>query len=464
MPGFPPMDVTAILDVGKTNVKLVLLDEAGAAVWSRSLKNRVRDEDPYPHFDVEGIWQWLLLELAEAAGQYRVRAINVSTHGACAVLVDEEGDLALPVLDYEFDGVERCNDQYNELRPPFAQTLSPALPHGLNLGRQLFWLRETFPERFGRVKHLLMYPQYWVWRLTGVAVTEVTSLGCHTDLWQPAAGAYSSVVDALGIRRALPPVVRATDVVDVVRTAVAVRAGLQADCVVYAGVHDSNASFARSLAAGISAPFAVVSTGTWVITMAAGGSLHRLDPARDTLANVNVLGQPLACARFMGGREFDEICRRTCSSVEGACDESDIAQLVSTGDFPLPCFTDEGGPFLGREGSLPAHVNRGKALATLYLALMIDYELDLLDASGDIVFGSASQKNLLLCRLLAQLRPTQRVLLSGDDASTVRGAWCLTRRGFPNIGLASTFAPAEPSRVAGLPAYRDDWRDAVSRG
>jgi sugar (pentulose or hexulose) kinase len=456
------MDVTAILDVGKTNVKLALLDDSGTAVWSRSRANRVLDTDPYPHFDVEGIWQWLLLELAEAAGRYCVRAINVSTHGACAVLVDEEGGLALPVLDYEFDGVEACNERYEKVRPPFSQTLSPALPHGLNLGRQLCWLRENFPGQFARAKHLLMYPQYWVWRLTGVAATEVTSLGCHTDLWQPGECAYSSLVDELGIRAALPAMVYAADTVGVVRTAVAVRAALPADCAVYAGVHDSNASFARSLAAGISPPFAVVSTGTWVITMAAGASLDRLDPARDTLANVDVLGRPLACARFMGGREFDEICRRTSSSVDDECDEDDIAALVSGGKLPLPAFSEEGGPFLGREGSLPADVDNGKALATLYLALLIDYELDLLDATGDIVFGSASQKNVLLCRLLAQLRPGQRVLLSGDDASTVRGAWSLTRAGFPKAGLEGAYAVAEPARVAGLPECRAQWLEAVT--
>lgn len=30
-----------------------------------------------------------------------------------------------------------------------------------------------------------MYPQYWALRLTGIAANEVTSLGCHTDLWNP---------------------------------------------------------------------------------------------------------------------------------------------------------------------------------------------------------------------------------------------------------------------------------------
>ena len=38
--------------------------------------------------------------------------------------------------------------------------------------------------------------------------------------------------------------------------------------------------------------------------MAAGGALDRLDAGRDMLANVDALGDPVPCARFMGGREF----------------------------------------------------------------------------------------------------------------------------------------------------------------
>ena len=37
-----------------------------------------------------------------------------------------------------------------------------------------------------------MYPQYWAYRLTGVLANEVTSLGCHTDLWDYRAGDFST--------------------------------------------------------------------------------------------------------------------------------------------------------------------------------------------------------------------------------------------------------------------------------
>ena len=50
-----------------------------------------------------------------------------------------------------------------------------------------------------------------VWRLGGVAASEFTSLGAHTDLWRPNEGDLSSMVDKLGWRRLFPPMRKAWD-------------------------------------------------------------------------------------------------------------------------------------------------------------------------------------------------------------------------------------------------------------
>ena len=41
--------------------------------------------------------------------------------------------------------------------------------------------------------------------------------------------------------------------------------------------------------------------------MAVGGRAVTLDPARDTLVNVNAMGGLVNSARFMGGREYEII-------------------------------------------------------------------------------------------------------------------------------------------------------------
>src|SRR5690349_19300713 len=179
----------AVLDIGKTNAKLALFDE-GRLVWEKSAPNRILPGPPYPHEDVDGAFAFFLAALREAGRAHRIGAIVPTAHGAAGALIGEN-DLAAPVMDYEFADVEQIEPDYAKIRPPFSETLSPKVPAGLNLGRQLAYQKWRCPDLFARATHFLTYPQYWAWRLTGIAASEVTSPGCHTDLWAPRPGQVS---------------------------------------------------------------------------------------------------------------------------------------------------------------------------------------------------------------------------------------------------------------------------------
>ena len=54
----------AVIDIGKTNAKVVLIDAASEALLgTRSRPNSVRRDAPYPHADVEGLWEFILASL-----------------------------------------------------------------------------------------------------------------------------------------------------------------------------------------------------------------------------------------------------------------------------------------------------------------------------------------------------------------------------------------------------------------
>lgn len=372
-------DATLVLDIGKTNVKLSLVGADGAILAEQRRANTILTDGPYPHHDTEGIWDWLLATMRAFAPLARIGAIVPVTHGATAALINQQG-LVLPVLDYESTLPEQCNERYAQVRPPFAQTCSPALPAGLNLGRQLAWLDATFPAEFAGTHHILMYPQYWSWRLSGVAAGEVTSLGCHTDLWQPKAQRYSSLPAAMGWQDLFPPQRSAAAVLGPVLPALAELTGVPSDCKVLCGIHDSNASLLRHLGGKAGT---VLSSGTWLIAASFGTPLEALDEQADMLANTNARGQPVACMRFMGGREFAVLAGSGAST----CSVADLQTLIVQGSFALPCFAEAGGPFAGRagrvEGPAPRSAEERYALATLYCVLMSDYCLDRLEASGD---------------------------------------------------------------------------------
>jgi len=448
------IDALIVLDIGKTNAKLALIDADGRVLAERRRPNAIRTDGPYPHHDTDDLWDWLLTGCRAFAPQARVSAIVPVTHGATAALVDDAG-LVLPVLDYE---AELPGIDYGALRPAYDETLSPALPAGLNLGRQLAWLQARFPDAFQRARHLLTYPQYWAWKLCGTARSEATSLGCHTDLWDPRRQAWSSLVARMGWTALMPPLAPAHAPLGTVRPDVAAATGLPADCVVLCGIHDSNASLLRYLGTDGDGPRTVLSTGTWMIAAAFGASLDGLSEHADMLANTNALGQPVACMRFMGGREFAELA----GAAPTPCGMDDIERLVKRGTLALPCFAATGGPFADRTGSIagepPADARERYALATLYCVLMTDYCLDALGASGPLAVEGSFTANPWFGPLLAALRPQQPVTYSDDASGTTCGGWMLRYRDAAPPGSGTAIAAQAP---VGLNAYRDQWRAAV---
>jgi sugar (pentulose or hexulose) kinase len=323
----------------------------------------------------------------------------------------------------------------------------------------LAWQQRRFADVFARAKYLLAYPQYWAWRLSGVTAAEVTSLGAHSDLWAPLQGQFSSVVSALDLRRLMPLLQPAYQRLAPIKPDIAAAAGLGRDVGVFCGVHDSNASLLPHLGSR-QAPFTIVSTGTWVILMAPGLSVKGLDPADDTLANVDVEGRPVATARFMGGREYAAI-----AGAPGNPDPTSLARVIASGAMALPCFAGQGGggPFASRQGEIRGETASADrlALATLYVALMSDLMLTRLGVTaGDLVVEGSLAANPAYAALLAAFRPSQQVFAGSDAAGTARGA-ALLAKWPPQNFQAPPLIAAPPCAIEGLHAYRHVWTKAV---
>ncbi|HLQ20122.1 MAG TPA: FGGY-family carbohydrate kinase [Tabrizicola sp.] len=444
----------AVLDIGKTNAKVLVVDLATGLeeVLARTPNAVVRGR-PYPHHDLEMLWAFALNGLKQAAA-HGVDAVSITTHGAACVLVDGDGGLALPMLDYEHDGPDLLATEYEAVRPGFGETGSPRLPVGLNLGAQVFWLSRAFPAEFAKVRHVLTLPQYWAFRLSGVAASEATSLGCHTDLWNPWEGQFSSLVGRMGWEGLFPPVRRAADVLGPVLPSVAEATGLAAGTPVLCGIHDSNASLVPHLG---EAPCGVISTGTWMIVMALGGRAVELDAGRDVLVNVNALGQPVPTARFMGGREVEEIMGARI--VEPS--PSDLRAVLEGRVMAMPSLHPETGPFPGKRfGWIGAEPTGGArmAAASFYAALMGAECLSLAGAEGPVIVEGSFGGNFAFLRMLATA--TGRVVRgSGAGAGTGLGAAL----------LAGTLAAKAASSVEVVPegdalwtGYVAAWREAVA--
>ena len=449
------MTHVAVIDIGKTNAKVAVVDTtAMREIGVRTRPNAVRPGPPYPHFDIEGLWAFILDGLAGLHAEHRIDAISVTAHGASIVLLDREGDLACPMLDYEHTGPDDLADAYDRLRPPFEETGSPRLPMGLNAGAQLHWLLETQEGLADRIASVVTYPQYWSGRLSGIFRCECTSLGSHSDLWNPWTGDFSTLPARLGLQERMAPLERAFARLGPITQEVARAAGLPAMTSVFCGLHDSNAALLPHLVS-MERPFAVVSTGTWVISMAAGGCPVVLDPPRDTLVNVAASGRPTPSARFMGGREFDLMRAET---EDPRPDE--IAAVLERCAFLLPSVEPTSGPFPGRRGgwSDPAMTPGEKSAAlSFYLALMTAECLDLIGAEGTVVVEGPFGRNMLFLDMLSVVtgRPVGSV---GDGGRTSLGAALLA-------GVAAPAPRLRPHRTeldqVSASRYATAWSRAV---
>jgi sugar (pentulose or hexulose) kinase len=455
-------EAIAVLDVGRTNVELVAVTPGGRILTSRQAPNVVLADGPYPHPDVEHIERWLMAALADFGERYRVLAIVPTTYGSAAALLGAE-DLAMPVMDPAANQPDELAAAYAEVAPWFEACFCGVAPGGLTLARQLFWQRHALAGAWAEVRRIVPYPQYWAWRLSGVAASEITSLGAQSQLWDFARGGFSSLAHREGFADLLAPVRRAYEVLGPITPAVAEQAELPPATPVLTGIHDLGANYARYLAAGLD-DFSLISTGPWLVTCRPGLPLAALDPLRETAASLDLEGRPVTSARFMGGRDLARLAGEPATEPT----EADLQAVIDAGTLALPSFSSNtnGGPFPGRAGHQrvagpkPRSARARSALTTLYVALMAAADLDRLQAdTGPIILDGDLVDQPLFARVLAALRPAQEVLVSPERAGPAIGAALLYGWEERREPVPVPLEPVAPLALRGLEAYARRWRE-----
>jgi sugar (pentulose or hexulose) kinase len=461
---------TIVFDVGKTNAKLTLWDAAG-----RQLQRRVRPNDivarDYRALDADGLESWLVATLSEFARNADVGAIVPVGHGAAAALVSK-GQLFAPPMDYEEDIDPLERERYATQRDAFSPTGSPALPQGLNLGLQLHRLEQLtgpWPDDL----HILPWPQYWAWRLCGVMATEVTSLGCHSDLWRPLEQRYSDLARHRGWDRRFAPLRRADEPLGTLSPEWISRTGLPRHCVVLCGLHDSNAALlaARGHAAIADNDATVLSTGTWFVAMRSPSNDSRVDTAalaeeRDCLINVDVHGRPVPSARFMGGREAELIGGLDIHALTVNYEPRRLIErlpsVLEAGAAALPTFARGVGPFprsIGEWRNKPQDPGDQRAITGLYLALMADASLGLIGSRDRLLIEGRFAEAVIFIRALAALRPRQQVFISNAHDDVPYGALRLIH---PALRPAASLIAVQPLDVD-FSDYARAWREHADR-
>lgn len=298
------LPVIAIYDVGKTNKKLFLFDEQYKIVFEKSAKfNEITDEDGDACENQESLRLSVFDSLREIfrKKEFEIKAINFSAYGASLVNIDEEGLPVTPLYSYlkEYPA-ELHNRFYNTYGGEIAfshQAASPILG-SLNSGMQLYRLKYERPEVFAKVKYALHLPQYISYLITGVPCSDITSIGCHTNLWDFQKNQYHEWVFKEGIAEKLAPILPGDEVLT---------AAFGNNYSVGIGLHDSSAAMIPYLV-NFHEPFVLISTGTWCISLNPFNDtpLTTEELANDCLCYLTYQGKPVKASRLFAGYDHEQ--------------------------------------------------------------------------------------------------------------------------------------------------------------
>jgi sugar (pentulose or hexulose) kinase len=302
-------EVIAIFDIGKTNKKFLLFDADYNIIFETSshLAETI-DEDGDPCEDVHALIEWIRQTFNDAhrSAEYTIRAVNYSTYGASFVNIDDNGQPATALSNYLKPFPEELLDQFYSKyggRRSFARTTASPVLGNLNSGMQLYRLRSVNPVLFATVRRSLHLPQFVSFLFTNQQFSDLTSIGCHTNLWDFSRQDYHPWVSQEEILTRLAPVCSSSKVFQIKFKNEFLYSGI--------GLHDSSSALIPYLSA-FTEPFVLVSTGTWCIALNPFNASPLTDAEldQDCLCYLSYRGKPVKASRLFAGHLHDQEVKR----------------------------------------------------------------------------------------------------------------------------------------------------------
>lgn len=429
---------TLIFDIGKTTKKVVLFDPDFHVIEEKTdtLVETI-DDDGFPCEDIEALTQWTQEKISYYIQhpEFTITHINFSAYGASFVHIDKEGKPMKPLYNYLKPFPDDCKKVFKHRYDDGLLTTRTASPFLglLNSGLQLFWLKKRKSDYYERIANTLHLPQFFTYLLTGKKFCDITSLGCHTLLWDYEKNDYADWVDSENLRDKFPSIVDADETTFIQIGKQIVKAGV--------GVHDSSAALMPYLAT-MKEPFLLLSTGTWNICFNPFNKelLTSEELGQDCLSFLTYNRKPVKASRIFLGHEH-EVQQRALAAYFGVAqglyaevsfDETLYNKLQNTNSWEpfAPLGMTGSGPLLQNLPSTTQYSSFGnfdKAQHHLMRQLVVwqKISIDLVDpdcrVKNLIVVGGFTKSKLFL-EMMNRLIPERNILISDHPRAAALGA------------------------------------------
>ncbi len=488
----------AVLDIGKTNKKLVIYNEKMDqidSIYSEFPTIKYEDLDIE---DIEGINTWFIAGLKTFGKKYPVKVISVTTHGATGVCLDKNGIPSIPVVAYTNEVDEEFHDQFYELagkrKDLQIETATAEVKPLINFAKLLYFLKKRFPDRFAATETILFYPQYFSYILTGKRSADFTYAGCHTYLWDFKNWKWSGVAEKLEILTKLPKIInKPGDILGRITADIAAKTGLSGETIVTTGIHDSNSSLLPYLVNG-EQNFILNSTGTWCVVMHPTKELSFKDDELGKMIfyNISAKEELVKTAIFMGGLEFEtylKILQKKHNRDDHPDTDMKIMQEIindrkifilpgvvkGAGQFPDsdPRIIDNNmefslGEIENRIKTPPFFEDYKKAYLTLVLSLVIQTSIAIerinAPKGAPIYIEGGFRHNKNYVKLLASIFPDSPLFLTNIEEATSYGAALLGKAAMEKRDPADlkefvniAFKLVNPEKIDNFSSYANEF-------
>lgn len=311
--------VIAIFDIGKTNKKLFLFDEQYRMVLEKTQQfDETTDDDGDACEDLPALTRWVRQSLQEVMTDpgLHLKALNFSTYGASFVHIDREGMPVAPLYNYlkpfPDELLKQFYGKYGGELTFSMHTASPVLGN-LNSGLQLYYIKYRRPALFDKIHYSLHLPQYMSFLVTGRPYSDITSIGCHTGLWNFPQNHYHEWLYREGISDKLAAIFPSDQLMTSSWQGQPLPVGV--------GLHDSSAALIPYLS-GFTEPFVLISTGTWCISLNPFNQTRLTveELQQDCLCYMEYRGKPIKASRLFAGYEHEEQVKRLAAHFNTAPD------------------------------------------------------------------------------------------------------------------------------------------------
>ncbi len=407
-----------VLDIGKLNAKILIFNNQLKLI--KVIKTNYPLKKIKKNFyikDTNFLITWFKKNIYLYSKQFKIKKIVTTAHGAACGLVDYNNKSILGVMDYE-NNFDKVLKEFKIIKPSFSETLSPLSEKGLNLGKQILYLKLKEKNIFKNTKYILTFPQYISWILSKKLSSEISYLGNHTHLWNFKKKTYSSLVNKLKIKNKLPKIKNAWNTVGFY----SLDERLSKNKIkIINGIHDSDASYLL-FTRGKFKKFNLISSGTHIVIMNAFTPPKCLKEDKEMYGGINVFGKVVPTVRFMGGREYQLLNKKL--KINKKFKSFDI-RFFKKKNFLYPSF-GIGGPFSRMKGIYKPflkenHTSRYMAIIT-YIAFVLNYCMDLINCRENIIITGPLINNKNFLRIIGALRESQKIYLSSNQEGTGIGA------------------------------------------